>query len=482
MTNYKTVFFVFGILLIILGFFMIAPIMVQLIYGEFSGTFIYSSAITVFIGILFLLSNLDQNKKLNLQQAFLLTSLSWTGIAIFGSLPFIFSNLQLTFSDAFFESMSGITTTGSTVIGDLNNAPKGILIWRSILQWLGGIGIVIMAITVMPLLNVGGMQLFKMESGDTTEKILPKTREIAFKIISIYFFLSVVCAIAYFLSGMNIFDGIAHAMTTIATGGFSTYNESIGYFNNPKIEIISIIFIILGSIPFISYLKYVGGNKKIFFQDIQIKGLIYVCLISTIIIAINLFFREEGNFFSNLRLSAFNVVSILSGTGYVTSNFSLWGHFSLIFFLLLMFIGGCAGSTTCGIKIFRIQILWLFIINEIKKSIYPRGVFPLSYNKEKISKHFMSSVISFIFLYFLIFFVVAMLLSFTGLDFITSFSGAATAISNVGPGLGEIIGPSGNFSELSNFAKWVLCFAMLLGRLEIFTLLVLFIPSFWRKY
>ena len=481
MTNYKTVFFSLGILLITLGFFMITPVIVQLIYDELNGTFIYSSVVTIFIGTLFLLSNLDQDRKLNLQQAFLLTSLSWIGIAIFGSLPFIFSSLELTFSDAFFESMSGITTTGSTIIGDLNNASKAILIWRSTLQWLGGIGIVIMAITVMPLLNVGGMQLFKLESGDTTEKILPKTREIAFNIVSIYFFLSSVCAVSYFFAGMNIFDSIAHAMTTIATGGFSTHNESIGYFQNPKIEIVSIIFIILGSIPFIAYLKYLDGNKKIFFQDIQIKGLIYICLISTIIITLNLFIKEQGNFFSNLRISAFNVVSILSGTGYVTSDFNLWGSFSLVFFLLLMFIGGCAGSTTCGIKIFRIQILWLFVINEIKKSIYPRGVFPLSYNKGKISKRFMSSIISFIFLYFLIFFLVAMLLSFTGLDFITSFSGAATAISNVGPGLGEMIGPSGNFGELSNFAKWVLSFAMLLGRLEIFTLLVLFFPGFWRN-
>jgi len=481
MTNYKTVFFVLGILLIILGFFMMVPVIVQLIFDQFDGTFIYSSAITIFMGILFLLSNLDQDKKLNVQQAFLLTSLSWTSIAIFGSLPFIFSNLELTFSDAFFESMSGITTTGSTIMQDLNSAPKAILIWRSLLQWLGGIGIVVMAITVMPLLNIGGMQLFKLDSGDTTEKILPKTREIAFNIFSIYCFLSIICAISYFFAGMNFFDSIAHAMTTIATGGFSTYNESIGYFQNPKIEITSIIFIILGSIPFLAYLKYLEGNKKIFFQDIQIRGLIYICIISIIIMTLYLFINDQENFLSNLRISAFNVVSILSGTGYVTADFDIWGKFSLVFFLILMFIGGCAGSTACGIKIFRIQILWLFIVNQIKKSIYPRGVFPLSYNKGKIGKRFMSSIISFIFLYFLIFFLAAMLLSLTGLDFVTSFSGAATAISNVGPGLGEIIGPSGNFNELSNIAKWILSFSMLLGRLEIFALLILFFPGFWKN-
>ena len=481
MTNYKTVFFVLGILLIILGFFMMVPVIVQLIFDQFDGTFIYSSAITIFMGILFLLSNLDQDKKLNVQQAFLLTSLSWTSIAIFGSLPFIFSNLELTFSDAFFESMSGITTTGSTIMQDLNSAPKAILIWRSLLQWLGGIGIVVMAITVMPLLNIGGMQLFKLDSGDTTEKILPKTREIAFNIFSIYCFLSIICAISYFFAGMNFFDSIAHAMTTIATGGFSTYNESIGYFQNPKIEITSIIFIILGSIPFLAYLKYLEGNKKIFFQDIQIRGLIYICIISISIMTLYLFINDQENFLSNLRISAFNVVSILSGTGYVTADFDIWGKFSLVFFLILMFIGGCAGSTACGIKIFRIQILWLFIVNQIKKSIYPRGVFPLSYNKGKIGKRFISSIISFIFLYFLIFFLAAMLLSLTGLDFVTSFSGAATAISNVGPGLGEIIGPSGNFNELSNIAKWILSFSMLLGRLEIFALLILFFPGFWKN-
>ena len=481
MTNYKTVFFVLGILLIILGFFMMVPVIVQLIFDQFDGTFIYSSAITIFMGILFLLSNLDQDKKLNVQQAFLLTSLSWTSIAIFGSLPFIFSNLELTFSDAFFESMSGITTTGSTIMQDLNSAPKAILIWRSLLQWLGGIGIVVMAITVMPLLNIGGMQLFKLDSGDTTEKILPKTREIAFNIFSIYCFLSIICAISYFFAGMNFFDSIAHAMTTIATGGFSTYNESIGYFQNPKIEITSIIFIILGSIPFLAYLKYLEGNKKIFFQDIQIRGLIYICIVSISIMTLYLFINDQENFLSNLRISAFNVVSILSGTGYVTADFDIWGKFSLVFFLILMFIGGCAGSTACGIKIFRIQILWLFIVNQIKKSIYPRGVFPLSYNKGKIGKRFISSIISFIFLYFLIFFLAAMLLSLTGLDFVTSFSGAATAISNVGPGLGEIIGPSGNFNELSNIAKWILSFSMLLGRLEIFALLILFFPGFWKN-
>ena len=481
MDNNKTVFFILGALQVILGLSMIFPIIVQIIYGELNGSFISSGLIAIVIGILFILSNLDQNKKINLQQAFFLTSLSWISIASFGCLPFIFSNLELTLTDAFFESMSGITTTGSTIIDDLNNAPKGILFWRAMLQWLGGIGIVVMAITLMPLMNIGGMQLFKIDSGNTSEKVLPKTKEIALNIFTIYFFLTILCAVSYLIAGMNIFDSITHSMTTIATGGFSNYNESIGFFHNPYIEIISIIFILAGSIPFISYLKYISGDKKIFFKDSQIKALLKICLLSIVIMFFYLILNQEGNYLSNLRLTTFNVVSILSGTGYVTTNFDLWGEFSLIFFLILMFIGGCAGSTACGIKIFRIQILGLFIKNQIKKIIYPRGIFPITYDGEKINDKFISSLISFIFLYFLIFFLISILLSFTGLNFITSISGAATAISNVGPGLGDMIGPEGNFKGLSIFSKWVLCIGMLLGRLEIFTLLVLIFPSFWKN-
>ena len=348
----KTVFFIIGILLVILGVFMLVPYALQFYYQENSHSFISSAFITIFIGILFILTNLDKEFNLNLQQAFLFSTLSWMAIAIFGSLPFIFSTLDLNVSEAFFESMSGITTTGSTVIEDLDNSPKSILLWRAIMQWLGGIGIIVMAITVLPLLKVGGMQLFKMDGSYNTEKILPRTIEVATIIILIYLVLTILCAFFYWAFGMGIFDSISHSMTTIATGGFSTHNDSIGYFEKPSIEIIATIFIILGSIPFISYLKFVKGNKKIFFQDVQIKGLIYLLLISIFIMFIYLFFNNHGSsLLDRLRISSFNVVSILSGTGYVTDDFGLWGKFSLIFFLFLMFIGGCAGSTTCGIKI-----------------------------------------------------------------------------------------------------------------------------------
>ena len=480
MPNYKTVFFTLGVLQIILGISMIIPIFFQIVFNELDSSFIGAGIITVVFGILFFLSNMDHQKKLNLQQAFLLTALSWLSIAIFGSLPFIFSSLELSITDAFFESMSGITTTGSTIITNLNESPKGILVWRAILQWLGGIGIIVMAITLMPIMNVGGMQLFKISSNDASEKILPKSKEISLRLIIIYFVLTFLCASFYKFFGMNVFDSLTHSMTTIATGGFSNYNESIGYFNNASIELTAIIFIILGSIPFISYIKFLSGNKKIFIQDAQIRTFLKIILVSILIISIYLVFAYETISFKIFRQISFNVVSILTGTGYVTHQFDKWGSFPLIFFLILMFIGGCAGSTACGIKIFRIKILYTFLKNELKKIIYPRGIFIIKYDNNNLDDKFMSSIISFIYLYITIFFIIIALLSLSGLDFITSISAAATSISNVGPGLGNIIGPNGNFSLLPDVSKWILSIAMILGRLELFAILVLFLPSFWR--
>ena len=481
MTSNKTVFFIIGTLLIILGFFMLIPYVVQIFYKENSHSFLSSSFITILIGTMFVLANLQEKYQLNLKQTFLFSTFTWIAVAVFGSIPFILSDLNFSFSDSFFESMSGITTTGSTVITNLEESPKSILLWRAIMQWLGGVGIIVMAITVLPLLKVGGMQLFKIESSDKPEKILPRATQVAFIIIFTYLILTLLCAFFYKILGMNLFDSIAHAMTTIATGGFSTHNESIGYFKNSNIEIVATIFIILGSIPFISYLKFIKGNKKIFFQDIQIKGLVYLFIFSTFIMFLYLLFNNDSDLIiEKIRIASFNVVSILSGTGYVNNDFSLWGKFPLIFFLFLMFIGGCAGSTACGIKIFRFQLLFLFINNQIKKIIYPNTVFILKYNNQKITDEYMNSIVIFIFSYLFIFILIAMLLSVTGLDFLSSISGAATSISNVGPGLGEMIGPNGNFKSVPEVSKWILAFGMLLGRLELFAVLVLFFPSFWR--
>jgi trk system potassium uptake protein len=479
MSNYKTVFFTLGILQIILGVFMFIPIIFQFIYSEIDSSFFGASIVTIIFGTLFFLSNLDHDKRLTLQQAFLLTALSWLSIAIFGSLPFVFSGLNFSFTNAFFESMSGITTTGSTIISNLNEMPKSILLWRAILQWLGGIGIIIMAITLMPIMNVGGMQLFKVSSNDTSEKILPKSKEIALRLIYIYSSLTLLCGITYKIFGMSFFDSLTHSMTTIATGGFSNYNESIGFFNSVSIEISAMIFIILGSLPFIAYIKFISGNKKIIYNDVQIKSFFKIIISSIFILSIYLILSKSDEF--SLRSVFFNIISILTGTGYVNAEFDTWGSFTLILFLGLMFIGGCAGSTTCGVKIFRIQILYLFIVNQLKKIIYPKGVFVLKYDQNPIDNKFISSIISFIYMYLVIFFVLTALLSLTGLDFVTSISGAATSISNVGPGLGSIIGPNGNFSTLPEISKWILSLGMILGRLELFAILVLFLPSFWRN-
>ena len=482
MASNKTVFFIIGFLLIILGLFMLVPYGVQIFYKEDSHSFLSSSLITILIGVIFVLGNLQEQYQLNLKQTFLFSTLTWIAVAFFGSIPFLLSDLDFSFSDAFFESMSGITTTGSSVITDLSKSPESLLLWRAIMQWLGGVGIVVMAITVLPLLKVGGMQLFRAESSDKPEKILPRTTQVAAIIISTYLILTIFCAFFYKIFGMNFFDCIAHAMTTIATGGFSTHNESIGYFKNSNIEVIATIFIILGSVPFISYLKFIKGDKKIFFKDVQIRGLIYLFILSTLIMFLYLLFNSNSSLLvEKIRIASFNVVSILSGTGYVTNDFSLWGKFPLIFFLFLMFIGGCAGSTACGIKIFRFQLLFLFINNQIKKLIYPNSVFILKYNNQKITDNYMSSIIVFIFAYLFIFILIAMLLSITGLDFLSAISGAATSISNVGPGLGDVIGPNGNFKSIPEVSKWILSFGMLLGRLELFAVLILFFPSFWRN-
>ena len=481
MSNYKTVFFTLGILLIILGIAMIVPLAFQLIYKELDSTFVVSGIITITFGVLFFLSNIDHLKSINTQQAFLLTALSWLSIAVFGSLPFFFSELNLSITDSFFESMSGITTTGATILSNIENSPKGILIWRAMLQWLGGIGVILMAITLMPIMNIGGMQLLKISSYDTSEKILPKSKQISLRLIMVYLFLTLFCAFFYKIFGMNFFDSITHSMTTIATGGFSNYDQSIGYFNNPYIEIISILFILLGSIPFILYIKFISDDKKIIFKDEQVKLFFKLSLFSILILFFYLIIFNKDISQIHIRSVIFNVVSILTGTGYVTKEFDQWGNFPLIFFLILMFIGGCAGSTTCGIKVFRVHILYYFIRNQLLKIIYPRAIINLKYNNNKVGDKLIASIISFIYLYILIFFVLASLLTLTGLDFITSISGAASSLSNVGPGLGNEIGPNSNYSGIPDQSKWLLSFGMILGRLEIFAILIIFLPSFWRK-
>ena len=479
--DFRPIFLVIGILLATLALVMLIPALVDAFTGHSDWeVFAISSGVTLFVGVAMALTSRAGAIRLTIRQAFAMTTLSWLAMTFFASLPFIYSSLGLNFTDAFFEAMSGITTTGSTVITDLDNAPKGILLWRALLQWLGGIGIIVMAIAVLPMLKVGGMQLFRMESSDQSEKALPRAAQVATAIGVIYLLLSGACAGAYWLAGMSGFDAFAHAMTTIATGGFSTVNASIGHFNNATIDTIAVVGMIIGSLPFILYLKTLQGDFRALFSDTQVQMFLSLVSVVVIMAAGWLWLKNGLGPILALRFATFNIVSIITGTGYATSDFSLWGSFALPIFFFIMFIGGCAGSTTCGIKIFRFQVLYAAARSQIHHLLQPHGVFVPQYNRRPISDEVIVSVLSFFFMWFMSFGLLALGLGMLGLDFLTAFSAAATSISNVGPALGPIVGPSGTFQVLPDAAKWLLAGGMLLGRLELFTVIVLFSRSFWR--
>ncbi len=482
MRDFRSILNIIGILLCIESIAMLIPMTFDLYYKNDDWVqFFYSSLITFFIGIILNISFRKKNIKLGIREAFVLTISSWIIISIFGSLPFIYSSSNLTYTDAIFESVSGITTTGSTVISNLENLSEGILIWRSLLQWFGGIGIIVLAMAILPTLQIGGMQLMHMEHDDPYEKTIPKVNRFVLELFFLYVALSVVCAFLYFLNGMSVFDSVIHSMTTISTGGFSNYNQSFGYFNSFQIEVVSVIFMIIGSLPFVLYLQFLHRQKNSIFKDDQIK-LFFLIIISIVLVnTIWLSTNNGNNIFSSFRLSLFNIISILTGTGYSSSNFSNWGSFGTVIMMIIMFVGGCAGSTTGGIKIFRLQILFRGARTQIKKLIQPHAVLVMRFNGKTVNDNTYSSVMGFFFMYILLFILSAISLSFFNLDFLTAFSAAASAISNVGPGIGDIVGPIGNYSTLDNGAKWILSLTMIIGRLEIFTVLVLLSLNFWKN-
>lgn len=483
MINFKIILNVLGYLLVALSILLIIPIVIDLISGNDSWkSFLISLIITFGFGVTFLLSTRNELKnKILTQDAFLITTLSWIFISVFGALPFFFSDSSLSLTNSIFESMSGITTTGSTIFNKVENLPQGILIWRSILQWVGGVGIIVMAVSILPVLQVGGMQVFRTESSDTTDKILPRTTQVASAVILIYIILTVTCLIAYWIGGMNLFDAIVHSMTTIATGGFSSKNDSFASFNNASLEYISIIFMILSSLPILVYLEITREGLKKALADTQIITFLSIILLSSVLVIFYLWIQNIKDVEAAVRLGAFNVISIITGTGYTSDNYNSWGPFPIYLLFFGMFIGGCAGSTTCGIKVFRFQILFETLKIQIQKLLHPHGVFIPHYNRKKIQEEVTSSVMSFFFIFILSFIIITLLLSMTDLDFVTSLSAAATSLANVGPGLGTMIGPENSFSGISDYAKWILIFSMLLGRLEILTVLVIFHPSFWKK-
>lgn len=478
--DFRPVFYVIGILLSALSVGMALPMLVDLYYDNPDWkVFFMCTLTTAFFGGVLVLVNSGPALNISPRQGFLMITLSWVFLSVFSALPFWYSELGMSFIDSLFESVSGITTTGSTVIVGLESIPKGILLWRAMLQWLGGIGIILMALSVMPFLKIGGMQLFHTELSEH-EKALPRIAKFASSIGIIYVVLTVICALAYHFAGMTLFDAFAHAMTTISTGGFSTYDTSFAHYHLPWIEIIAITFMILGGLPFILYLKAVRGNFTALLNDSQVRWFLSICAACIIALFVyQVFLLDQAPHVSLLK-AAFNVVSIITGTGYVNDDYMVWGGFAVSFFFFLTVIGACAGSTTCGIKIFRFQVLYALVDVQIKKLLQPHGVFIPHYGEKPISDTVASSVMGFFFMFALCFSALAVALSFTGLDFLTAMSGAATTISNVGPGLGEIIGPAGNFKPLPDSAKWILCAGMLLGRLELFTVLVLFSPRFWK--
>jgi len=394
--------------------------------------------------------------------------------------PFLYTEVNLGIVDALFESMSGVTTTGATTLSNLESLPRGILIWRAFLQWLGGIGIVVIALFILPFLRIGGMQLFHLEGDDPYDKSLPKISSVIKKIFVIYATLTVALIFLYYICGMMPIDAIAHSFTTISTGGFSTYDRSFAFFNNDKILLVAIIFMILGSLPFLVLIQTSRKNLFAIFKDHQVRVFMLILFIAIMLI---FYFANnfiDGNYLNKIIAVSFNTISIISGTGYVSENFENWGNYASVLFLILMFIGGCAGSTTGGLKVFRFQILFKYINLHFKKMLKPHSIIASQFNGRRINETTYESVMSFFFLYILTFFTSALLLSFSGLDFLTCISASASTISNVGPGLGPIIGPEGNYGILDSYSKIILIATMFLGRLELLTILVLLLPSFWK--
>lgn len=477
----RPVLFIVGIMLTALAGVMLIPAVVDIMLGNAHWrAFVFAAAATVFVGGALAFATYTDKPRLGLRQAFLVTALCWLVATIFAALPFTLMEVPLNYTDAFFEAMSGITTTGSTVMIGLDHAPPGILLWRALLQWMGGIGIIVTAVAVLPMLQVGGMQLFRMESSNRMEKALPRAAPLAGWIASIYVGMTSAWALMLWLAGMTPFDAICHAMTTLSTGGFSTSDQSVGLYTDPLIHWIITAGMIAGSLPFMLYLHLARGRSRPLLEDTQVRW--FLTTLGTVIAGLS--FAQivflDHSIGRSLMLGAFNATSIMTGTGYATDEYDRWGSFAPAVFFVIMFIGGCAGSTTCGIKIFRFQILFAAAGVQLKKLVQPHGVFIAYYNRKPISSDVVESVMAFSLVYAAGFATLTIMLSFMGLDFLTATSGAATAISNVGPGLGDVIGPSGTFVALPAAAKWALAAGMLFGRLEFFTILVLFVPSFWR--
>jgi trk system potassium uptake protein TrkH len=481
MIDLRPVGYVIGLLVAALGATMVVPLVVDAFDGNGNAdAFLQSAVLTVVIGGLMALACANGvGRRLTIQQTFLLTTGVWLALPIFGAIPFVQGATDASVTDAFFEAMSGLTTTGSTVLSGLEKLPPGLLLWRSMLQWFGGIGIIVVAMVFLPELRVGGMQIFRSEAFDTAGKVLPRAAEIASRISIVYLSLTIFCAAGYLAVGMNMFDAVNHAMTTIATGGFSTNDGSFSAFPGPA-AYVATLFMVLASLPFVRYVQLLAGTAVPLWRDSQIRAFLGVL---GSVIAFVVIFRVvagSGEIGLSLRDVAFNITSIMTGTGYASTDYQLWGGFPVAVVFFAGLIGGCAGSTSCSIKIFRYQLLFAAISTQIRRIHSPHGIFQLKYDGRTVTEDVVSSVMAFFTIFLTSIGVLSVLLSATGLDFVTALSGAATAIANVGPGLGDQIGPVGNFGGLNNTAKWLLSAGMLIGRLELLAVFVIFTSRFWR--
>ncbi|MCB2113668.1 MAG: TrkH family potassium uptake protein [Parvularculaceae bacterium] len=490
MPDLRPVFLVSGALVAAFGVLMGAPLLLDLfapdpVDRENWTAFATGAIISIFAGGGVAIASSGPIRHLGAREGFLIVALSWTAIVACAAIPFTLGSFKMSYTDAFFEAMSGITTTGATVMTGLDDAPPGILFWRSLLQWLGGVGVIIMAFAVMPALKIGGMQIFKIEAWDTSEKFIANATSYSIALSAIYVFFTFLCFLLLWAFGMSAFDAFNHALTTVATGGFSTRDASIGAFiatTGAPIDLIVTLFMIIGSLPFGLFLIVImRGDIGRLFEDSQVKFFLGLVALLTLIMLFYVYARFDVDPLIAFRLAIFNVVSVMTGTGYATADYSAWGGFAIGFFFVIQFIGGCAGSTACGMKIFRFQVALAAMKLYARRLSHPNGVFVAHYNGRPITEDVFTSVLSFFFVYFASFATLAAILSVLGLDTISALSSAATSIANVGPGLGATVGPASNFASIPDGAKWAMSLGMLLGRLEIFTLLVLVSPYFWRK-
>ncbi|MCM2330061.1 trk system potassium uptake protein TrkH [Geopseudomonas sagittaria] len=477
----RMIAFILGIFLITLGVSMVIPIITLLSMGTPEGLsdFLWPTLITFGCGLAMVLPGQPKNVQLRPRDMYMLTTSSWVVVCIFAALPMVFIQ-HISYTDAFFETMSGITTTGSTILTGLDNASPALLIWRSMLQWLGGLGFIGMAVAVLPLLRVGGMRLFQTESSDWSEKVMPRSHMVAKSILFVYLGLSLLCTLAYWWAGMSPFEAINHAMTTISTGGYSTSDNSLANWSQPAVHWVAVVFMLLGGLPFTLYVAFLRGHRKALLRDQQVRGFVGFLLLTWLLFGTWLWFNSDNAWLDAVRIVAVNVTSVVTTSGYALGDYSQWGGFAVLLFFYLTFVGGCSGSTAGGLKIFRFQVAYVMLKANLQQMIHPRAVIKQQYNNHQIDEDIVRSLVTFSFFFTITIGVIALGLALLGLDWVTALTGAATAVCNVGPGLGPIIGPAGNFASLPDAAKWLLSVGMLLGRLEIITILVVLTPGFWR--